>query len=42
LAADNDVQTAKKASRETEAELSKLSDEITAFSDNLKEKVVEK
>lgn len=41
LAADPDVQDAKKASKATEEEINKLSDEITAFADNIKEKVVE-
>lgn len=42
LAADEDVQAAKKASRETEEALNKLWDEINAFSDDVKTKVVEK
>ena len=42
LAADDDVQAAKTASRESEAELNKLWDEINAFSDDIKTKVVER
>lgn len=41
LAADQEVQDAKKASKKTEEEINNLSDEITAFADSLKEKVVE-
>jgi hypothetical protein len=42
LAADEDVANAKKASRATEAEINDLSNQITAFSDDIKTKVVER